>query len=251
MLGDNIRTARKRRGMTQEQLAPLIGVEQATLARYERGTVAPSINRLRKIALALAIELEELTDLPDESPPAAAAPVGVRSAAQPGYSTFPLDAQAAPSPIDMERDLPVLGAVLAADLEIPENGDGLKRIERLDLSTSETIDFVRRPAGLRGNRLAYALYVQGASMEPRHEQGDLIYVDTRRPPAAGDDVVVQLRGVEGEDQSVVTAMIKRLCRRTSSFVELEQFNPPLRFRLQVDTIHAIHRVVRLAELLGL
>ncbi|WP_194492338.1 S24 family peptidase, partial [Polymorphobacter multimanifer] len=148
------------------------------------------------------------------------------------------------------RDLPVLGAVLGADLELAQDGNGVHQIERLELGLCDAIDYVKRPHGLRANPGAYALYVQGASMSPRLDQGDLIYVDTRRPPSAGDDVVVQLCGEEGDEQRVVTAMVKRLCRRTSQFVELEQYNPPLRFRVPVAMVHAVHRVVRLAELLG-
>jgi transcriptional regulator with XRE-family HTH domain len=239
MIGNAIRAARKRENLTQEQLAAMVGVEQGTIARYEQGKLQPPVAKLRKLAEALGVPIHQLTDN-----------VGSATAVAAEGFAAPHQVYAPPPGLIGLRDLPVRGAVLGADLEVPANGEGQVHIERLEFSTSETIDYVKRPAGLAANREAYALYVQGSSMEPRHEQGDLVYVDPRRPPSPGDDVVVQLCGLEGDDQTVVSAMIKRLNKRTSAFVELEQYNPPLRFRLPVSQVHALHRVVRLAELLG-
>ena len=89
-------------------------------------------------------------------------------------------------------------------------------------------------------------------MEPRFESGDLIYVDAKRPAAPGDDVVVQLRdstGHDGDDQ-VVSAMIKRLVRRSGNSIELRQYSPELRFILPMTKVAAVHRVVKLSELMG-
>lgn len=146
-------------------------------------------------------------------------------------------------------NLPVLGTVLGSDLDF-SGGD--VPVESHLVEMGDAIRFVRRPKSLDGARNAYALYVAGSSMSPRFEPGEMIYIDPRRHPSIGDDVVVQLLGEqEGDDgPQVVTALIKRLTRRTSAFVELKQFQPDRCFQVPVARISAIHRVVPWGELLG-
>ena len=57
---DNIREARKAQGLTQEQLAELIGVTQGTVAQWENGLTHPSFEKIPKVANALGITVEEL-----------------------------------------------------------------------------------------------------------------------------------------------------------------------------------------------
>ena len=54
-----IREARKQKGMTQEQLADVIGVKRAVISKYENGSITPSILRLEKIARALGVDSHE------------------------------------------------------------------------------------------------------------------------------------------------------------------------------------------------
>lgn len=56
----NISKARKRSGMTQEDLAQRIGVNRATLSKYETGQIEPSISMLRKICNVLECSLQEI-----------------------------------------------------------------------------------------------------------------------------------------------------------------------------------------------
>lgn len=52
-----LKEARKRRGLTQEQLEKLSGIEQAVISRYERGAVGnPSFETVVKLADALKID---------------------------------------------------------------------------------------------------------------------------------------------------------------------------------------------------
>ena len=143
------------------------------------------------------------------------------------------------------KDIPVWGTAIGSEMSI--NG---VRVEQTSLETFDIVEMVRRPPSQAGNAKLYALYVAGSSMEPRHEPGDLVYVDPRRAPQIGDDVVVQLRDGNGHDgdERVTCALIKRLVRRTADGVELEQYNPPARFVVEKKHISAMHRVVRLSEL---
>jgi transcriptional regulator with XRE-family HTH domain len=60
IIGANIRAARERAGMTQEQLAHAIGVEAATLSRYETARWPPRLESLEKIAACLKVPVNDL-----------------------------------------------------------------------------------------------------------------------------------------------------------------------------------------------
>jgi transcriptional regulator with XRE-family HTH domain len=62
LLGERIRELRKFKGLTQEQFAELIEVEQKHVSRLELGKSFPTIERLEKIANALNVPLRELFD---------------------------------------------------------------------------------------------------------------------------------------------------------------------------------------------
>jgi transcriptional regulator with XRE-family HTH domain len=49
-VGGRLRIARRSAGLTQKQLAELLGVEPITVSRWERGVTSPSLPRLRRIA---------------------------------------------------------------------------------------------------------------------------------------------------------------------------------------------------------
>ncbi len=147
------------------------------------------------------------------------------------------------------RDFPVYGTSLGS----PRDFEGTA-IEQTMLNTGTTIEYLRRPAVLNGMTAAYGLYVQGTSMTPRFDDGETIYVtDSRksRPPRIGDYVVVYLRDVHNDDgESASAVVVKRLSRKNSDFVELEQFAPALTFRIRADSILRIDRVLPWSELLS-
>jgi phage repressor protein C with HTH and peptisase S24 domain len=149
---------------------------------------------------------------------------------------------------DQPQDVPVYGTAMGADIEIDGNGHACD-VEVTNLEMGEITGFLRRPPGLSGNQKAYALYVVGSSMRPRFDPGQAVFVDTRRPPAIGDDVIVQL--VDAREERVVSALIKTLARRTSSYVELQQYSPDITFKIAMERIASIQRVLPWSELLGL
>lgn len=66
-IGDKIRIARQRKGMTQEQLGEILGVQRSSIAKYENGRVI-NIKRsmLKKISDVLDINPSELIIEPSE-----------------------------------------------------------------------------------------------------------------------------------------------------------------------------------------
>lgn len=58
-LGEQIRELRKKRGMTQEQLANKLGTTKAAISRYEKDQRQPKISQIKKIATALDASSDE------------------------------------------------------------------------------------------------------------------------------------------------------------------------------------------------
>lgn len=57
---DRLATIRKKRKMTQQQMADAIGIHVSQIKRYESGDTQPSLEVLRKIALALNVSADLL-----------------------------------------------------------------------------------------------------------------------------------------------------------------------------------------------
>jgi transcriptional regulator with XRE-family HTH domain len=57
---DNLKTIRKKRGMSQAQLADKLGISQRSVSHYEENTRYPTIDKVYDIARALDVTIEEL-----------------------------------------------------------------------------------------------------------------------------------------------------------------------------------------------
>lgn len=137
--------------------------------------------------------------------------------------------------------LPIHGTGYCDDLRIQQDGSYVD-IEQTLYNPDNQVGLIERPPALRFAHDAYAIYFHGSSMEPRFFQGEIGIVTPTPPPGPGDFVVVQLNDGNGDD--VVHVLVKRLIRATSSYVELEQYNPPIIFRVDRK------RVTRMQKILG-
>jgi DNA-binding XRE family transcriptional regulator len=61
-MGENVKTARRQRFMTQAQLAKTTGLSQRTLVNIETNRVQPHFSTILKIAEALGVDPSELVD---------------------------------------------------------------------------------------------------------------------------------------------------------------------------------------------
>jgi len=113
------------------------------------------------------------------------------------------------------------------------------------LWNGEIVDYVDRPPSLAGAPNGYATYVTGTSMEPRYHPGELIYVHPGKPVTVGCYVLVQLTPTE--DGTPPPALIKRLVKRMTTKIVLEQFNPSKTFEIAVKDVLTIHKVVGSGE----
>lgn len=132
--------------------------------------------------------------------------------------------------------VPLVGSAFGGDW------DELDGVEMTELHLGEVLDYLGRPQSLTGDPEAYAVEIVGESMAPRFEPGERAFVSPRSPVRVGDDVVVQLNNGTDDAKRVTMVLIKRIERRSATFVELRQFNPAKTFKVPVERIRSIHRV---------
>lgn len=231
---EKLRKLLRRAGISQERLAKDMGYAHASgIQRYladgypkdhlDLDVAQKFVKGLvgRGSPLITEAEVMELTGLSALLPPGNVGP----------------EALPVPRANSMPIDVPVFGVAVGG------NGDG-------DFSLNgDVVDRVRRPPGLVGNRNAFAVYVRGDSMEPRHYQGDLLYVDPGRPARSGDDVLVELKPARPGEPG--PAYIKQLAVQTPLRVILRQFNPPEEITIKGDRILRVSKILKLADLLGI
>lgn len=145
-------------------------------------------------------------------------------------------------------DLPVLGTAHGGVVIIPADTGHDTEVEQTLFEPTHVIRYITRPRALADAPDAYAIYVEGESMFPRFAPGEMAVVDPRIPPKIGDDVIVQL-SENGHDE-ISAILVKRLVRRSASFVELQQFNPAAIFRVDTFRVKRIHRICPAGDLLG-
>ena len=110
------------------------------------------------------------------------------------------------------------------------------------------VDWARRPPRLAGRTDVFGLYVEDQSMVPAYRPGALVLVERARPPAPGDDVVIELLPADERDER--RALIKRLVAVNNKFVRVEQYNPPKEIEFPRQQVAHLYRVMTMADLLG-
>lgn len=259
-IGSRIRALYVRSGLSQRELASGMGYKNASsVQRYVEDHYDPPEGLSLKIATKLAgavVGLGSPPIMPDEVfALAGVAPPSGSSASE--VTPMDFDRENAPAPQEMLRTIPVYGPVMGASQEFivpPQNGDGPPvEIEQGLLDMSDIMDRASMPPALARKQDLYAVYISGDSMSPRFDPGRVALIDPKRPAGPGDDVVVHLRGPNGQDgeEKITAILIKTLVRRSASWVELRQYNPAATFRIDMTRIKHIHRVVPLEDVLGL
>ncbi|MDC8803910.1 XRE family transcriptional regulator [Halomonas pacifica] len=152
-VGQRIIRARKEAGMTQQQLATILGVSRPAVAQWEKGKTSPSAENLRNVATATAKPL-----------------IYFFTGAGVGTEEF----DEAPR---MRGQVPLINWVQA--------GAWTEAIAHHE----PELEYYPAPPGCGPN--TFGLRVRGESMIEVYPPGTLIFVDPDVEPVSGDDVVVQ------------------------------------------------------------
>jgi phage repressor protein C with HTH and peptisase S24 domain len=231
-IADRIRQRMKVLKLSQRETARLAGIPESTLRNIFAGkSESPRGVTLRRLAEALQTTERWLVageeEAAPETPPSPASPSEFRLA-----EDVPIDVLLRSLP----KDVPVMGTVAGSEL-----GKGAFQL------TNDIVDFVRRPYGLLGAKDIYALYVEGESMQPKFQPGDLVFVHPHRKARNGDYVVVQ---EPDSDRGEPRGFIKRLVAVTAKLIRTEQFNPPAKIDFVIRSGTIVHKVVTDGELYG-
>lgn len=195
---ERLKSLRKREGLTQEQLAAIIGVERSTVGKYEGNQgITPSAEILRALADYFHVSTDYLlgrtndpTDYEDGDLIASIKPEILEN-----YEGNVRKAWAAQQAIEREATsdsflhentvpIPILGSVQAGVLvEAVEDIIGEERI----------------PAAMAALGRHFGLRVKGDSMAPRICAGDVVIVRQQSEVENGDVAVVL---VNGEDATI-------------------------------------------------
>lgn len=252
-LGDLLRSGREAKGLTLEQVAKTLKVSNQAINQWEMGKTRPSLNRLHKISNLYGIPLQEFFN--------SAKNYGVPRLIEDENDGVYFEVDASGDPIKNERpfasnaalapNIPaeVLQAQIYLPLDVPVLGVSMGGDGHDFQFNGETVDYIRRPLGIAKAKRAYATYVVGDSMVPAFREGAVLFVNPDRPPSIGDDVVIELHPVR--DGEPGPGYIKRLKKRTSTKIIVEQFNPPDDLEFDLADVKAMHRVVPWNELLGI
>jgi phage repressor protein C with HTH and peptisase S24 domain len=221
-IGIAIRTARKRRGLVQRNIAEHVGVKTAAVGQWEIGTNLPSTENLVRTAEKLRVDPTALTR---------------------GELIYLGDDDLGDA--EIVTDLTPANALGPMDLEVRGVAYGG---DEGDFSfNGEVASYIRRPPGIANVRNVFALNLLSDSMEPRFSAGEVI-VCGGREPVPGDDVVIEMFPEnEGEAGK---AFVKRLLRRTSKDIVVKQFNPERELIFDRYGVKTLWRVIPTKELLG-
>lgn len=151
----NLPKYREKRGLTQENLAKLVGVKQSTVGMWENGTNNPRAKTLEKIADILKVTVNDLM-----------------------YS----DSNAEPYSFGATEVLriPVYGTIPA--------GVPMEAIE-------DIIDYEEASADwMLGGKEFFALKIKGDSMEPEYRNGDVIIFLAQPDCENNEDCAVAING---------------------------------------------------------
>lgn len=152
--------------------------------------------------------------------------------------TEPLQRSTQKPPVlqSMARDVLVRGTVVAGD-------DGDFRFN------GDVVDRVRRPIGISPDADVFGLWVQGDSMSPRYNRGDLVFINTTRPAEIGCDVVVELHPEASEQAGA--CFLKGLVKVTASKLVLVEYGPKRReFEIERRRVKQLWRVYTNNDLYG-
>ena len=144
------------------------------------------------------------------------------------------------------RDVPIYGTALGSVIHF----DAVA-VEQTNFDLGDVVQYIARPSVLKGRRDVYGVYVQGSSMAPRYQDGELIFVDPVRPPMIGDDVIVFLCDEKGnghDGDQITCCLVKRLVKRSAESIRLEQFTPSSEFDVPAERVWKVQRVIPFSEL---
>ena len=222
--------------MTASEVARAMNTTPQAVYNWEKGKNRPASRNLLALAQVFRVDgarfIEgEIVLLADDE-----------ATSNPDKGTAP----ATPREVEFAPEAPAFDQI-GGPRNVPELGISVGGEDGDFTLNGETIDFHTRPASL-AKRNVFAVRVKGTSMEPRFDEGDLLYAERNREPRIGEDGVFEMKPTD--EWAAGKAFIKRLVSKGMGVVVVEQFNPPRTLTYKRDEIKDMYRVVPRNELLS-
>ena len=116
-----------------------------------------------------------------------------------------------------------------------------------ELNTGDVIEWKSRPPQLKDKGAIFGLYVEGDSMSPRYDPGELVLCFLKRPVIIGRDVVIQMKPTA--DGEIPRSYLKRLVSKNSEQIVVESLNPPVKRRtIKMAEVESLHLVLLRSEM---
>ncbi len=218
------------KGLNSASLARLAGINATGVRDIFNGKSRnPRSDTLQKIAAALECTVADLFAVGGQSTPPTAPEEPL-----PPSNVLPAPGVFLPNRNAMPLDVPVLGTAVGGDRgDFQLNG--------------ETVDILRRPPGIADRKDVFAIYTSGESMVPWRHPGDPVFCDPHRAARAGEYVVIECRGTDGEPGP---AYLKQLVGVSETKLRLAQHNPPNKLEIERRRVKRVFRVIDWNELMG-
>jgi len=218
----------KAQGGSREQVSKDAQLYRGYLRKIAlRPDAIPRANTLMRLADAAKIPQQDLLDIAKN----------VDLAAWGEQSVAILEAKWPRAPAAASENVPMVPIVGIAEGSILSS-----------ITPSEScLGYAARPPGLIGVQDAYAIYITGDSMSPRHKSGELRFVHPLRRIKSGDDVIIQT--INGQQEPEV--FIKTYERQSSEWYHCRQLNPDAEVRYARSRVKSIHKIMTLNELFNL
>lgn len=213
-----------------KEAARAFGWNENTYSSHENGNRGIPAAAAKKYAARFKVSLDWLLEGKGIPPELPTQPADAPHQPDPPFKVADVKP---PLATDMPKDLPVYGVGAGSN-----NGAFL-------LNDGEPIDFVRRPIGVSTRKNIFGIYVEGDSMEPRYEPGDLLICDPNRPARITDYVVVV---VQVDESGYEEAYVGRLVSKSGGNVAIKKFNPPK--TLELTHAKQVIKIINTNEMLG-
>lgn len=175
---NNLKLLRKKRDLSQQDVAAAINVARSTYTQYETGKRLPSIEVLTKLAEYFGVSTDEILGLDTAKPEPIGKPVDP--------AEFPPKALIRQPLPDLENEtalIPILGSVRAGYDYIAEQ---------------EMLGYLKVEERFKGmHPQAFALYVKGDSMAPEIRHNDIAVCLPDQEIRDNDVAVICINGDEG------------------------------------------------------
>lgn len=216
LIGEIVRNARELKGLSQEEVAEIVGGGQSTIGRIENGDFKRLPSALPALVELLGIKPEDIELMGTSLVPSLA----VKRAAS---GLPPVGDPYGP------RDFAIYSAA--------EGGPGEV------IRSADPVDWWPRPIEVAQVKGAYGIYIVGDSMAPEFEPGHVAVINPHLPLVAGKPYIFYAEMPDGSAR----ATVKRLRSHTHDCWRLTQHNPPNGqegdFELPRDPWRWAHRIV--------